>query len=155
MEYIAGPRDGECLFCTLAGEEPSPSNLLLWKTQRCLVMLNAFPYSNGHMMVAPLVHEGELARVPEEALCEMMRLTRDCTRVLSEVYAPSGFNVGMNLGEVAGAGIAGHVHIHVVPRWQGDTNFMPVIGQTKVLPEALERTYERVMEAARRLGYVR
>jgi len=155
MKYVAGPRDGECLFCALAGQKPAPQNLLLWKTGRCLVMLNAYPYNNGHMMVAPVAHVAGLADLPEDVLREVTTLTRDATVVLDRVYKPAGFNVGMNLGCVAGAGIAGHLHMHVVPRWEGDNNFMPVIGETRVLPEDLEETYGRVAEAARQLGFIR
>jgi ATP adenylyltransferase len=148
MAYIndqGAQREG-CIFCTLPaeGEEHDERNLILGRGERNFVILNAFPYNPGHLMVAPYRHVGDYLDLTREELAEATELTRTAINALKQVSAPHGFNVGMNLGTVAGAGIADHVHLHVVPRWGGDTNFMPVIGQTKVLPELLAETWAKL-----------
>jgi ATP adenylyltransferase len=116
-------------------------------------MLNLYPYSTGHLMVAPNAHVSRLNEVPDEVTAEMMRLARCAEQVLEEVYSPHGLNLGLNLGEAAGAGIAGHIHLHVLPRWRGDANFMTVVAQTRIMPEAIETTYQKVRAAFQtRLG---
>jgi ATP adenylyltransferase len=110
----------------------------------CYVILNRFPYNNGHLMVVPYVHVATLEDLEEEVACGMMMLTRLGMRVLRAAYSPQGFNVGINVGEAAGAGVVGHVHLHVVPRWAGDTNYMTTTGHTRVIPEWLDQTYERL-----------
>ena len=149
MEYIrrgdAGQRDG-CLFCDLPAAPPSKdeANHLLARGKVSFALLNAFPYNPGHLMVAPYRHVGDYTELTAEELAEIMALAGDAIRALSEESGPHGYNLGMNLGQVAGAGIADHLHLHLVPRWGGDTNFMPVVGQTKVLPELLAETDRRL-----------
>jgi ATP adenylyltransferase len=147
MEYIkaAGAEDQpECIFCDLPARGDDEQNLILARSGRAFVILNAFPYNAGHLMVAPFRHVGELEDVSEGELADLDALLQRSIRALRDEYAPQGFNIGMNLGRVAGAGIPDHVHWHVVPRWNGDTNFMPVVGQTKVLPELLEESFQRL-----------
>jgi ATP adenylyltransferase len=149
MEYIkaAGAEDAEgCIFCDLSARDEDEKNLILARSERAFAILNAFPYNAGHLMVAPFRHVGELEEVSAEELADLDGLLQRSIRALKEEYAPQGFNIGMNLGRVAGAGIPDHVHWHVVPRWNGDTNFMPVVGQTKVLPELLEESFRRLAD---------
>jgi ATP adenylyltransferase len=119
-------------------------NLIAFRGERAYVILNRYPYTSGHVMVNPFEHKSLLDELDIATRAEMMELTSQCTNVLRDIYKPQGFNIGVNMGEAAGAGVLGHVHIHIVPRWKGDTNFMSAVGQTRVLPEALEATYERV-----------
>jgi ATP adenylyltransferase len=121
--------------------------LILYRGERCFVLMNLFPYNNGHLMVAPFRHTADLVGLSAEEQAEMMRLTRYCVRILQAAFRPEAFNIGMNLGRTAGAGVADHLHMHVVPRWNGDTNFMPVLGETKVLPDALFGGYDRLKQA--------
>ncbi len=141
---MGGPPEPGCFLCTKAAEDRDEESLIVHRTEAALVMLNLFPYNSGHLMVAPVSHGGDLALLPPEVGAELWRLTSLAVAVLEEEYRPDGFNVGMNLGRVAGAGVPDHLHIHIVPRWSGDTNFMPVTADTKVLPEALEQTYRRL-----------
>jgi ATP adenylyltransferase len=147
MEYIkaAGAEDEPgCIFCDLPARDDDEKNLILARSNTAFVILNIFPYNAGHVMVAPFRHVGELEELSAEELADLDALLQRSIRALKEEYAPHGFNIGMNLGLVAGAGIPDHVHWHVVPRWNGDTNFMPVVGQTKVLPELLRETSARL-----------
>jgi len=148
IEYIAGPAQPGCLFCRVQEAPPSEDrqNLVVQRAPAGVVMLNRFPYNSGHLMVAPRAHVGSLVDLEDEQTLGVMRLVRRSLVVLADVMAPDGFNVGANLGRVAGAGIPDHVHFHVVPRWEGDTNFMPVLGAVKVIGEHLERTWEKVAE---------
>jgi ATP adenylyltransferase len=149
MEYIAAPAQPGCLFCRVweAPVEDDRANLVVRRAPDALVMLNKFPYNSGHVMVAPRAHVGSLVGLDDEPTLRLMRAVRRSLAVLEGVLRPEGFNVGSNLGRVAGAGIPDHVHVHVVPRWNGDTNFMPVLGETKVINEHLDRTWERLAEA--------
>ena len=152
MEYIANAsgkraKGAKCLFCSLGRARPGPRNLVLARTPRVLVMLNLYPYNVGHVMVAPTRHLGSLAQLTAEESVELTEWLGKIERALKRAYRPHGFNLGMNLGRTAGAGVLGHLHWHVVPRWNGDTNFMPVIAGTKVLPESLARTYRRLQTA--------
>ena len=150
MEYIKSTADeAGCIFCDLPARDDDEKNLILARSQKAFVILNAFPYNAGHLMVAPFRHVGELEGASEEELADVDRLLKRSIRALKEEYQPQGFNIGMNLGLVAGAGIPDHIHWHVVPRWSGDTNFMPVVGQTKVLPELLEESFQRLMARLR------
>lgn len=144
MQYIGSLPEGGCIFCDKPRQQNDAENLILHRSARAFVMLNAFPYNNGHLLVAPYRHSPDLSNLEDEDLLDLMRLTRLCTEILVRTSSPHGFNVGINLGQVAGAGIADHVHLHVVPRWSGDTNFMPVVADTKVLPEALAETYAKL-----------
>jgi len=122
----------------------SADNLIAHRGERAYVILNRYPYTSGHIMVNPYEHVAAIEELDPGTRSEMMELTSRCTTVLNNIYKPQGFNVGINMGEAAGAGVLGHVHIHIVPRWSGDTNFMSTLGQTRVLPEALVDTYERI-----------
>ena len=143
MAYIdeAGKQEG-CIFCDFPKEQEDKERLILARGELVFVILNAFPYNPGHLMVAPYRHEGAYENLKEEELREMHRFGRKCIGVLKEAMNPQGFNLGINIGKTAGAGFAGHVHLHIVPRWDGDTNFMPVIADTKVLPASLQETWD-------------
>ncbi len=132
--------DQECVFCQAPAEGRDREMLIVHRGKTCFVILNKFPYTNGHLMVAPYDHLGSLQGLPDETMAEMMALTRRAMTALEEAYGPHGFNVGMNQGRAAGAGVEHHVHMHVVPRWGGDTNFMPVLGDTRVMPQTLEES---------------
>jgi ATP adenylyltransferase len=150
MTYIENHTSAEgCVFCTALEMPDGPENLIVTRGQRAFVILNRFPYTSGHMMIVPFEHQPSLEDLDRETRSEIMELTTQAIKVLKAVYRPQAFNVGANIGQVAGAGIAEHVHMHIVPRWAGDTNFMSTLGQTRVLPEALEETYQRVREAWR------
>jgi ATP adenylyltransferase len=147
MDFIRRGSDADgCVLCDLpaAGEEQDEANHLLARGQVSFVLLNAFPYNPGHLMAAPYRHVGDYEELTADELAEMMKFAGRAIRGMREESGPHGFNLGMNLGQVAGAGIADHLHLHLVPRWGGDTNFMPVVGQTKVLPELLNETYRRL-----------
>jgi len=144
-EYVTRASESdECFFCAHLAENDDEKNHVLARATRTFILLNAFPYNSGHVMVAPLRHVGEMEDLEEPELLELFSETRRAVAALENAYEPDGFNVGMNLGRVAGAGVPGHLHVHVVPRWGGDTNFMPVVGETKVLPEALAETAEKL-----------
>jgi len=152
LAYVTGGGDRKgCVFCD-AQEAGDQDRLLLWQGDACFVILNLYPYNNGHLMVVPNRHVATLANLEPAELEELMRLTRLSEMVLTEAYHPQGINVGMNLGRAAGAGVVDHLHIHLVPRWVGDTNFMSVIGNVRVLPEELEVTAARLREIFDRLG---
>lgn len=148
MEYIEAAKEEEeeegCIFCELPARGDDDAALVLARSELGFVLLNRFPYNPGHLMVAPFRHTGELGALEPEELADLDLLLQRSVAALGEEFGPHGYNVGMNLGRVAGAGIPDHLHWHVVPRWMGDSNFMPVVGQTKVLPELLEETYRRL-----------
>ncbi len=145
MEYIENHTKEEgCVFCKAQAMQDGAENLIAYRGKLAYVILNRYPYTSGHLMVIPFEHKPNLEKLDSEIRAEMMELTSRCTTVLKNIYRPQGFNVGMNIGEAAGAGVLGHVHIHIVPRWKGDTNFMSAVGATRVLPEALEDTYQRI-----------
>ncbi len=144
IEADTSDRSSECFLCTKPAQHDDRANLIVMRSERAYALLNLYPYNNGHLMVAPYVHTGDLGTLDTAIAEEMMRVTQRCVDALQRAYRPDGFNVGMNLGKAAGAGVPDHLHIHVVPRWSGDTNFMPVLGETKVLPETLEQTYDRL-----------
>ena len=134
--------EDECIFCAKPAEDDDAENLIVHRGERCFVILNLYPYTNGHLMVAPFEHVGRIQDIPAETTAEMMSLSQQAISVLQSKYEPHGFNVGFNQGRVAGAGVEHHIHMHVVPRWGGDTNFMPVLADTRVMPQTLEQTYE-------------
>jgi ATP adenylyltransferase len=143
--YITGAHaPGDCLFCTLLQTQDDEKTLIVHRAKYCFVMLNAFPYTSGHTMIVPYEHVDELAKLSQSAATEMMALTQRLEAVLRELYRPDGLNLGMNLGKAAGAGVAGHIHMHILPRWFGDVNFMSSVGETRVLPEDLPTTYNRI-----------
>ena len=147
MAYIKGEeRHTECIFCAFPAQERAndESNLIVARGEHAFVILNKFPYNTGHVMVAPFRHTAEWETLDADELAEITRWSQRCIEALKATMAPHGFNVGVNQGVPAGAGIADHVHLHVVPRWGGDTNFMTTVSDTKVLPEALETTYAKL-----------
>jgi ATP adenylyltransferase len=147
LEYIRSADEDEgCVFCRAEGG-PDADALVVHRGERAFVVLNKFPYASGHLMVAPVRHEGEFGGLEAEEALEIHALAAEAIRVLSEEMRPQGFNLGWNLGRIAGAGVVDHVHLHVVPRWAGDTNFMPVLADTRVMPEALESTRATLVAA--------
>jgi ATP adenylyltransferase len=149
----ADERDrGECVFCRAFLSEDDRESLTLWRGERSFALLNRYPYTSGHSMVAPIAHCGDLAALDRETLAEMMDATRRLVGLLRELYRPHAFNLGFNLGEAAGAGIEEHLHLHVVPRWRGDTSFMTVVGEVRVIPEDLATTFDRMRPKLDRRG---
>ena len=144
LEYIVEAKTEGCVFCESHRQDEDEKNHILHRGQQAFVIMNAFPYSNGHLLIAPYSHIGDLADLTDDQSLEIMRLSQKCCEVLRRVCAPDGFNLGVNLGAAAGAGITDHVHMHIVPRWSGDTNFMPVFADVKVIPEALDATYKKL-----------
>lgn len=136
-----------CIFCDKPGEQDDRKNHIIHRGQHCFVILNAFPYTSGHVMVVPYAHLDQLAKVPPDASHELIDLSQTMESILRTVYNAEGINLGMNIGKCAGAGVAGHVHMHVLPRWTADANFVSVVGETRVLPETLESTYEKLTSA--------
>jgi ATP adenylyltransferase len=149
IEYVTAPKDGACIFCAAArASEGDPAAAhVLERGERCFIMLNAFPYASGHLMVAPSRHVAELDALEPDEAAELMRLAQRGVVALRQALAPDGFNLGVNLGDVAGAGFKDHLHLHVVPRWRGDTNFMPLIAATHVMPQALDATARLLRQA--------
>lgn len=148
MKYITkSTKEEGCIFCNALAKTDDADNLIVMRGERAFVILNKFPYTSGHVMVAPLAHRASLEDLDPSTRAEMMELTTRCMTVLRQVYNPQAFNLGANIGEAAGAGVPGHVHIHIVPRWNGDTNFMSTVGEVRVLPEDLEQAYQRIKEA--------
>jgi ATP adenylyltransferase len=143
IEGSTGSSDA-CFLCSAPAQTDDQRNYVLHRAERVFALLNLYPYNSGHLMVAPYTHTGDLANLDASIASELIALTQRSVGILKRVYQPDAFNVGMNLGRSAGAGVPDHLHVHVVPRWSGDTNFMPVLGQTKVLPETLDQTYERL-----------
>ena len=149
--YITNAAKGEvsadrCIFCELP-KLPDAEAKIVHRGEHCYIILNSFPYTSGHVMVVPFAHLDQLQKLPEVAAREMMSLSQKMEGVLRQVYSPDGINLGMNVGRAAGAGVAGHVHMHVLPRWVGDTNFMTVTAESRVLPESLDETYQRIRAA--------
>ena len=147
LEYVKdASKDDEqgCIFCAFPAEDAAndAANLIVHRGERCFVILNKYPYTNGHLMVAPYEHVATLPEVEPETVAELMSLAQEGMRILERTYSPHGYNVGFNQGRVAGAGVEHHIHVHVVPRWGGDTNFMPVLADTRVMPQTLEQSYE-------------
>jgi ATP adenylyltransferase len=154
LDYVTGTADKaspECVFCVAPGL-PEPESLVVARGACCFVVLNLYPYNNGHVLVVPNRHIGALAETTPEELAELMVLTRRAEMALTEAYRPHGMNIGINLGRPAGAGVPGHLHVHLVPRWDGDTNFMTVVGDTRVVPEEPPRTVARLVPIFERLA---
>jgi ATP adenylyltransferase len=141
MQYIEKVDKKGCIFCNKLKESDKKA-FIIERTEKCFSMLNIYPYNNGHLMVAPKRHVARLDLLSQDELNEIIQLVAKTQKILKIKFKPHGFNIGLNLGRVAGAGVAGHIHFHIVPRWDGDTNFMPVIGNTKVIPQLLEETYK-------------
>jgi ATP adenylyltransferase len=147
LDYIKGPKPAECIFCSKPAEGDDEHAYIVARGEHCFAMLNAYPYNNGHLMVAPYEHVPSVEELADPPLLELMTLTQRTLAALRAVYGPEGFNIGINEGKVAGAGVEGHVHQHVVPRWGADTNFMPVIGDTRVLPQSLAESWAAISRA--------
>ena len=146
IEPKTPPRPG-CIFCIQPAEHRDAEHHILYRGERCFMMLNLYPYNNGHLMIAPYQHLGTLEEIESETLAEMMSQAQRVLKALRQVMHPDGFNMGINQGKVAGAGFAEHLHYHIVPRWEGDTNFMPVLADVKVMPEHLDMVYQKLKEA--------
>lgn len=157
MEYIRGlSSDNTCFLCEcVATPEKDGENYVLWRSEHGLVVFNRFPYNNGHMLIAPVRHIAAFAEAEDVELLDLMKLTRDVQAVLQEAIAPHGFNVGVNFGRCAGAGLPGHLHIHLVPRWDGDTSYMAVCAQTDVISQSLQDLYTELRQISRDRGYPR
>lgn len=155
MEYVEQIVDGDqaCFLCQYwNAPESDIEDLVVWRTDLACVLMNRFPYTSGHLLVAPGAHQAGLSDLRDEQMLEVMRLVRDAQTLLAHVLKPQGYNVGMNFGRCAGAGLPGHLHVHVVPRWSGDTNFMTALSGVRVLPEALDRLYDRLCRASAELA---
>lgn len=147
IKYIEGFKKGyECIFCTKPSSKKDKENFILKRGKYSFVIMNIFPYNPGHLMVAPYRHVSGIDELKKKEINEIMEFVKESIKILRKVYNPDGFNIGVNIGKIAGAGFDEHVHFHIVPRWAGDTNFMPVIGNTKVVSEELRRTYNRLKE---------
>lgn len=146
MQYIRMEKPEGCILCDKPGEKKDADNFILYRGKKNFVMLNTFPYNPGHLLIIPYRHVPGLDDLTKEEAAEHAEIIKKCIRILKNAFNPTGFNIGVNMGRVAGAGIADHVHSHIVPRWQGDTNFMPVVGCARVIPEAVADTYERLKD---------
>tara|TARA_B100000686_G_scaffold340446_1_gene416153 strand:- start:478 stop:966 length:489 start_codon:yes stop_codon:yes gene_type:complete len=144
MKYIKSEKNGECAFCILPEENRDEDNLILYRAENCFIIMNTYPYSNGHLMVCPFRHLDCLTKLSSKETEESWNLIRKCIEILRSNYNAEGFNVGLNLGKAGGAGFDQHVHFHIVPRWTGDTNYMPVLADVKVQPEHLRAGYEKL-----------
>lgn len=147
LPLLAGG-EADCFLCRDAVDEPQAANLIVERSNRSLVVLNRFPYNNGHLLIAPLRHVGQLGELTEEEQLDCLRLVSRLIGQLDQLMHPEGFNVGLNLGRAAGAGVPGHLHWHIVPRWSGDTNFMPVLANVKVIPQSLEALWELLRQSS-------
>jgi ATP adenylyltransferase len=144
IEYILDEKPGGCIFCAVPDQKKDREKLILYRSSLSLVMLNRYPYTNGHLMVAPFRHTADMNELSADEMLDLFATVRLCSNVLQEAASPQGFNIGVNLGKAAGAGVDDHLHIHIVPRWNGDTNFMSVIDDIRVMPENLVSTYDRL-----------
>jgi ATP adenylyltransferase len=153
MAYVSKGSCKDCILCRMARSKDDRKNLVVFRGDLAFVVMNRYPYATGHLMVAPYRHAADLADLTPDEACGIMALVRLCESLLAEALHPQGLNVGINIGRCAGAGCPGHVHVHVVPRWEGDANFMPVVSETKVLPETLTDTYRRIIRAGRALDW--
>lgn len=142
MEYIRSIKQEGCIFCDKPAADTDRENLILYRGKTCCILMNLYPYNNGHLMIAPYEHTHLMEGLPSETLTEIMQLSQECFKILRLEFRAEGFNLGLNEGTIAGAGIAEHIHFHIVPRWAGDTNFMPVTGHTKVLVQGLKESYD-------------
>lgn len=154
IKYIERPKsdDNICVFCEKIEQGDDRKKLVLYRGKSCYVVMNLYPYNNAHLMVVPYKHTDNISELSVEERLELMNLLVICKEVIQKSMAPHGFNIGMNLGTVAGAGVKDHLHFHIVPRWSGDTNFMPVFGKSDVISEGLEQTWERLKKIFDQLG---
>ncbi len=150
-KFIWCEKEPGCFLCRTAQKKKDKENLILWRGEKCFVILNRYPYNNGHLMVAPYRHVGKFENLKEEELFELLKISQLCVRVIKSGLKPHGLNLGMNLGKVSGAGLADHLHLHIVPRWRGDTNFMPVLAETKIVSIGLKQTYVKLKKELKKL----
>lgn len=146
IEYILSPKLKKCIFCSAIKEKSDEKNFIIERAKKCFVILNKYPYTNGHIMIVPYEHISDIEKIDIKTLTEMMKLTQKYILKLKHKMKPDGFNIGFNIGKVAGAGIKDHLHLHIVPRWNGDTNFMPVISNTRIISESLQSVYKKLTE---------
>ena len=146
MRYILSPKPANCVLCEKMAENKDRENYILYRGEKACSMLNLYPYNNGHIMVVPYRHVPSLERLDDDELLELMNIVNQSLAALRKAMNPDGFNIGVNIGKAAGAGIVDHVHIHIVPRWEGDTNFMAIMAETRVIPELLDQTYEKLLK---------
>jgi ATP adenylyltransferase len=142
MEFIKGKPPAGCVFCDLPADDKDRENLIVHRGKEAFIILNKYPYNNGHVLIVPNLHVANLLEVPDSTLTEMNALSKKAMRALDTIYSPQGYNLGINQGEAAGAGVKHHIHLHIVPRWMGDTNFMPVLAETKSLPQHLQKSFD-------------
>ena len=147
--FVLSKKERGCIFCKRLKQKEDRKNLIIHRGEKCFIIMNRFPYNAGHLMVAPIRHIGQLEKLTQTEMLELMELQQLCVKLLKKELKPQGFNTGMNLGKIAGAGIADHIHIHVVPRWEGDTNFMPILGKTKIVSIGLEEMYQKLRSGMR------
>ena len=154
MKYVqAIDKDNDgCIFCTKPEETNDRDNLILYKGEKCFVIMNLYPYNNGHLMIVPYIHTSDINDLDSDTILEMWKLINKSVEILKNLFRAEGFNIGINLGRTAGAGIDQHVHMHIVPRWNGDTNFMPAIGETKVISQGLHDAYDMLVELFNEIG---
>ncbi len=144
MEYILGKKEPECIFCSYPKKNNDRDNLILYRSAHNFVMMNRYPYNNGHLMVVPYIHTPTIENLSDEILLDFIKVTQRSLKSLKEIFRTEGFNIGINIGAAAGAGMEEHVHLHMVPRWAGDTSFMPVFGEIRVIPEHIMETYDKL-----------
>lgn len=147
LDYILSEKPDECVLCEIQKHEDDKGNMIVWRARHCYVMLNRYPYNNGHLMIVPMRHECSLGKLSHSEWAEMADFIRICEKALNDVYKCQGVNIGMNLGSAAGAGISEHLHIHLVPRWEGDSNFMSVVSGERVIPEPFDTAWENLHQA--------
>jgi ATP adenylyltransferase len=147
MDDAPKPGPTGCIFCDKSADNNDVKDLIIYRGKLAFVLMNLYPYNSGHLMIAPYRHTAILSELSDDIMLEMMQLTARAQQALSRAFHPDGYNIGINLGRVAGAGIADHIHQHIVPRWNGDSNFMPVLAETKVMPDSLENSYRKIVDA--------
>jgi len=147
MEYIKGSREDGCIFCNRINRDDDRNDLILHRGGQGFIIMNRYPYNNGHLMAAPNRHVGDITELTDDESTELFGLVRLSVRMLTRTMNPDGFNIGVNMGKVAGAGVADHIHVHIVPRWNGDTNFMPVVGEVKVISDHILATYDSLLQS--------
>ena len=146
LQYVLSKKSEECIFCVKPSEDNDKKHLILYRSESCFVIMNIFPYNNGHLMVVPTKHVPTLNGLNKEEINDLFETVQLCENVITKVYSPDGMNIGMNLGKAAGAGIDEHIHVHIVPRWNGGVNFMSAIGGTRVIPESFDQAYSKLKE---------
>ena len=152
LQYILSKKDDDCIFCMRPSAQNDEKHLILFRSRHSFVIMNLFPYNNGHLLAVPFKHVARLSDLTSQEIGDLFETVQLCERVLQATYSPDGLNIGLNLGRIAGAGIDAHLHVHVVPRWNGDVNFMTVAGSTRVIPESFESAYQQLKEQFDKAG---